>query len=99
MYETALYTAKHFNPSGLQGISDRTLEMHFKLYEGYVKETNRLMDKLSHYSMNGSIDPRDIEVYSELTRRLGYEYNGMLLHEYYFGNLKRAGNERYQFGL
>jgi superoxide dismutase, Fe-Mn family len=92
MHETALYTAKHFNLSGLHGISDRTLEMHFKLYEGYVKETNRLMDKLSHYSKNGSIDPPDIEVYSELTRRLGYEYNGMLLHEYYFGNLKRAGN-------
>jgi superoxide dismutase, Fe-Mn family len=92
MYETGLYAARHFSLSGLRGISDRTLEMHFKLYEGYIKETNRLMDKLSHYSKNGSIDPPDIEVYSELTRRLGYEYNGMLLHEYYFGNLKRAGN-------
>ncbi|HEX9271376.1 MAG TPA: Fe-Mn family superoxide dismutase [Candidatus Binatia bacterium] len=92
MYETGLYAAKHFSLSGLHGISDRTLEMHFKLYEGYVKETNRLMDKLSNYSKNGSIDPSDMEVYSELTRRLGFEYNGMLLHEYYFGNLKRAGN-------
>lgn len=92
MYETGLYAAKHFNLSGLHGISDRTLEMHFKLYEGYVKETNHLMDKLSHYSKNGSIDPSDMEVYSELTRRLGFEYNGMLLHEYYFGNLKRGGD-------
>jgi Fe-Mn family superoxide dismutase len=33
-----------------------------------------------------------MEVYSELTQRLGFEYNGMLLHEYYFGNLKRFGN-------
>jgi superoxide dismutase, Fe-Mn family len=52
MYETSSYTAKRFNLSGLHGISDRTLEMHLKLYGGYVKETNRLMDKLSHYSKN-----------------------------------------------
>ena len=70
MYGTGLYAAKHFSLSGLHGISDRTLEMHFKLYEGYVKETNRLMDKLSNYSKNGSIDPSDMEVYSELTRHL-----------------------------
>ena len=29
--------------------------------------------------------------YSELTRRLGFEYNGMVLHEYYFDNLKSGG--------
>ena len=29
--------------------------------------------------------------YSELKRRLGFEYNGMVLHEYYFGNMKRGG--------
>jgi Fe-Mn family superoxide dismutase len=91
MYETGLYAAKQFDLSGLEGISDRTLEMHFKLYEGYVKETNRLMDQLSHYSKNGRIDPADMEVYSELTRRLGFEYNGMVLHEYYFGNLTSFG--------
>jgi Fe-Mn family superoxide dismutase len=70
MYETGFYTAKHFNLSGLHGIFDRTLEMHFKLYEGYVRETNHLTDKLSHYSRNGSVDPSDMEVYAELTRRL-----------------------------
>jgi Fe-Mn family superoxide dismutase len=41
------YEAKQFNLSGLHGISDQTLEMHFKLYEGYVKETNRLQEKIS----------------------------------------------------
>ena len=34
------YQVKEFNLSGLNGISDQTLEMHFELYEGYVKETN-----------------------------------------------------------
>ena len=27
-----------------------------------------------------------------MTRRLGFEYNGMVLHEYYFGNLKPGGS-------
>jgi hypothetical protein len=44
---TNSYQARQFNLSGLNGISDRTLEMHFKLYEGYVKETNNLSDKIS----------------------------------------------------
>jgi Fe-Mn family superoxide dismutase len=38
MNNTNSYQTKQFNLSGLNGISDRTLEMHFKLYEGYVKE-------------------------------------------------------------
>ena len=30
------YKAREFDLSGLQGISDRTLEVHFGLYAGYV---------------------------------------------------------------
>src|SRR5437867_3989900 len=40
MQRIAPYRARRFELSGLTGISDRTLEVHFKLYEGYVKETN-----------------------------------------------------------
>jgi Fe-Mn family superoxide dismutase len=29
--------------------------------------------------------------YSELTRRHGFEFNGMVLHEYYFDNMKSGG--------
>ncbi len=39
------YTPKKWDLSGLQGISDATLEMHFGLYEGYVKNTNTLIDQ------------------------------------------------------
>jgi len=56
MINTNSYTAKQFNLGGLKGISDRTLEMHFKLYEGYVKETNRLTDKLSEFLRDGQMD-------------------------------------------
>jgi Fe-Mn family superoxide dismutase len=41
MSSTVSYKARQFDLSGLQGISDETLELHFKLYEGYVKETNK----------------------------------------------------------
>ena len=85
------YTAKQFNLSGLTGISDETLEMHFKLYEGYVKETNNLTDRIAKFLEDGKVDQDEMPAYSELTRRLGFEYNGMVLHEYYFGNMKKDG--------
>ncbi len=34
MVSTGEYRARNFNLGALQGISDETLEMHFKLYEG-----------------------------------------------------------------
>lgn len=85
------YTARQFNLSGLNGISDQTLEMHFKLYEGYVKETNKLTEKITEFIKDGNVDHEEMPAYSELTRRLGFEYNGMVLHEYYFDNLKSGG--------
>jgi len=86
-----MYKAKQFKLSGLKGISDQTLEMHFKLYEGYVKETNNLQEKISQILKDGKVDQEEMPAYSEFKRRLGFEYNGMVLHEYYFGNLKKGG--------
>ncbi len=91
MINTNSYRSREFNLSGLNGISDRTLEMHFKLYEGYVKETNKLTDKISEFLRDGKVDQEEVPAYSELTRRLGFEYNGMVLHEYYFENMKQGG--------
>ena len=86
-----VYKAREFNLSGLQGISDKTLEMHFKLYEGYVKETNNLSARIAEFLRDGQIDQEEMPAYSELKRRMGFEYNGMVLHEYYFGNLRKQG--------
>ena len=91
LMETQIYKAKQFDLSGLKGISDKTLEMHFKLYEGYVTNTNLLTEKIAEILSGGKVDKEEIPAYSELTRRLGFEYNGMVLHEYYFGNMKRGG--------
>jgi superoxide dismutase, Fe-Mn family len=85
--DSIIYKPKNLNVSGLSGISDLTLQMHFKLYEGYVTETNKLNEKIGAILGDGDMDPEEMPAYSELTRRLGFEYNGMVLHEYYFTNL------------
>ena len=89
--EPQSYKPKAFDLSGLTGISDQTLEMHFKLYEGYVTNTNLLTEKISEILADGKVDKEEMPAYSELTRRLGFEYNGMVLHEYYFANMTRGG--------
>ena len=82
------YQAKEYNLSGLQGISDQTLEMHFKLYQGYVTNTNTLNEQIAEQIAAGKAGTPG---YAELSRRLGFEYNGMVLHEYYFSNMKKDG--------
>jgi Fe-Mn family superoxide dismutase len=85
------YTAKKFDLAGLQGISDQTLQVHFGLYEGYVKNTNLLNEQIGEQIAAGTAAGANPH-FAELTRRLGFEYNGMRLHEYYFGNMtKTAG--------
>jgi Fe-Mn family superoxide dismutase len=71
---------------GLSGISDKQVEEHLKLYEGYVKRTNALTEKLFAMAGEGKASGAD-PVYAELTRRLGFEYSGMANHEHYFDNL------------
>jgi Fe-Mn family superoxide dismutase len=88
--EQKTYKARTFDLSDLTGISNQTLEMHFKLYEGYVTNTNTLNEKIAALA-GESGSPADMPAFSELKRRLGFEYNGMVLHEYYFENMKRQG--------
>ena len=76
------YEAKNFdNLLGIKGFSEKLLKNHFILYQGYVKNTNLLLDKLSKNL--------DISEFSELKRRFAWEFNGMRLHEHYFGNLTK----------
>ena len=75
---------------GLDGISDEQITEHLKLYAGYVKQVNTLNQELAELLGKGKASGKDPE-YAELTRRLGFEYNGMILHEYYFSNLRPAG--------
>lgn len=85
------YQARKFNLHGLNGISDQTLEMRFKLYEGYVKGTNTLNEQTWELLQAGPSTPEKMPLYAELKRRLGFEYNGLRLHECYFESLTSSG--------
>ena len=76
---------KNLKPKGLVGLSEKLIDQHWSLYEGYVNNVN-LLDKMVWECLQ---EGRLLQAppFSELERRLGFEYNGMILHEYYFGAL------------
>ena len=71
---------------GLPGFSDELLKDHFTLYQGYVKNTNLLIEKIEKLRQENKQNSPE---YGELKRRFGWELNGMRLHEYYFENMKK----------
>jgi len=87
-----MYTAKNYEKLfGTAGFSDVLLKNHFTLYEGYVKNTNAVVERLEALAKD---DKRGTAEYAELKRRFGWEWDGMRLHELYFGNMKKGGTER-----
>ena len=77
-----VYESKNFdNLIGLKGFSDNLLKNHFKLYQGYVTHTNKVLELLNKGA--------DTYEYGELKRRFGWEFNGMRLHENYFGCMSK----------
>jgi len=76
---------EELKPKGLDGISDAQIEDHWALYKGYVNQTNALREELANLRAAGK--GADL-VYADRRRRFGFEYNGMVLHEFYFANLK-----------
>ncbi len=80
-----MYIAKDFSHViGLEGLSDTLLTNHITLYQGYVTNTNKLVDLLKEKEVG-------TPEYAELHRRFGWEWNGMRLHELYFGNIAKHG--------
>jgi len=83
------YTAKDYGKLlGMEGFSETLLKNHFTLYQGYVTNTNKLVDTLAQMLKEGKAGTPE---YAELKRRFGWEFNGMRLHEYYFENLGGKG--------
>jgi Fe-Mn family superoxide dismutase len=79
------YGAKDYSKLiGMEGFSETLLKNHFTLYQGYVTNTNKLMEMLAAMVKDGKVGTPE---YAELKRRMGWEFNGMRLHEYYFDNL------------
>jgi Fe-Mn family superoxide dismutase len=87
--EKMSYTAKDYNRLlGMEGFSDTLLKNHFTLYQGYVANTNKLIETFGQMLKEGKVG---VPEFAELKRRLGWEFNGMRLHEYYFENLGGKG--------
>ena len=79
------YAAKEYSKLiGMEGFSETLLKNHFTLYQGYVTNTNKVLDTLDQMLKDGKTGAPE---FAELKRRLGWEFNGMRLHEYYFENL------------
>jgi Fe-Mn family superoxide dismutase len=68
----------------MAGFSDALLTNHFTLYQGYVTNTNKVFDALAAMLSDDQVATPQ---YAELKRRLGWEFDGMRLHELYFENL------------
>jgi len=81
------YEKKNFDSLlGLKSFSDALLKNHFSLYEGYVANIEKVSDALAEMTKdNKTASPE----FAELKRRFGWEWDGMRLHEYYFGNLTK----------
>lgn len=90
------YQAKDFSHLiGMKGFNDELLLTHFKLYEGYVKNTNLLIAILEEYTDQKKMGYQ----FQAIKRRFGWEFDGMRMHEYYFENLggKKALDSKSSF--
>ncbi len=74
---------------GMEGFSENLLKNHFTLYQGYVTNTNKVLDSLAQMVKDDKVATPE---FAELKRRLGWEFNGMRLHELYFENLGGKGD-------
>lgn len=75
------YTAKTFSFNGLQDLSQKQIDIHIKLYEGYVKFLNTLEETQKEMMKDSE---KNAYALGEVTRRIGFEFNGMRMHEHYF---------------
>ena len=80
-----MYTAKDYSSLiGMEGLSEELLKNHFTLYLGYVTNTNKLLETFDQLRKD---DKMGTPEFAEMKRRLGWEFDGMRLHEFYFENL------------
>jgi Fe-Mn family superoxide dismutase len=78
------YTPKDYSQlKGLVGITDEQILAHLDLYKGYVRRVNSMLKTLQE------LDPGS-QAWQEERRRLGWEFNGMRLHEVYFDQLMKG---------
>ncbi|OHA88227.1 MAG: hypothetical protein A2653_00600 [Candidatus Zambryskibacteria bacterium RIFCSPHIGHO2_01_FULL_43_25] len=81
------FEERKFNIPALKGISARNIEEHLKLYAGYVKNANLILDTISEYKKDAE---KNAYALGELQRRFSFEWGGMRNHEYYFDEFENG---------
>ena len=73
----------------LPGFSAPQIEIHLKLYQGYVKKINEIRAEIEKIPFAERKPNSNFSYgkFSELKRRESVPYNGVYLHEMYFDNL------------
>ena len=79
------FEEKKFNIPALTGISAKNIEEHLKLYSGYVKHSNLILEKIEEMALDSE---KNAYALGELQRRFGFEFDGMRNHEYYFAHFE-----------
>jgi superoxide dismutase, Fe-Mn family len=85
------YETQTFNIPKLEGISDKQIEVHLGLYRGYVKHINLLREQIADLTKQNS-EKKHFAIES-VRRRMGFEFNGMRMHEFYFPQLEGGATE------
>lgn len=77
----------YLKPKGLKGISDQQLEYHFEThYKGYVAKVNEVWDRLQ--TVDRSKANQNFSDYRASKVEESFNYMGVVLHEFYFENIK-----------
>ncbi len=86
------FAEQKFNIPALKGISAKTIEEHLKLYAGYVKHANLILEKIAELKKESNpstpLGAGNAYALGEVMRRFGFEFNGMRNHEVYFKSLE-----------
>lgn len=83
------YVARTFTIPSLSGLSDKQMQVHLALYEGYVKHVNLIRSQIKELKETET----NAYVVNELRRRFAFEFDGMRMHEYYFEQLEGGAQE------
>jgi Fe-Mn family superoxide dismutase len=87
------FEEQKFSIPELKGMSKKSIEEHLKLYAGYVKHANLILEKIEEYGADSEKREKNAFVLGELQRRFGFEFDGMRNHEFYFRSLEGGAKE------
>lgn len=86
------FEAKQFDSiNGVEGLSARLMGEHYKLYEGYVKKANEILEKLKTVDLStANATQSDLRAL-----KMGYSFalDAIKSHELYFQNISGKGGQ------